>query len=91
MAQFRKEFEDQQVTIIDEMSMLGSDRVYDVCRRLQEIHVSQDLFGGKGTEFVGDVMQLPPVKAKPVFSKPKWMKEQQSHSLPSNELICKRD
>ena len=67
---FRKEFEDLQIFIIDEMSMLGSDRLYDVNRRSREIFISNDSFGGKGALFVGDPLQLPPVKARPVYSKP---------------------
>ena len=32
--------------ILDEMSMLGAGRLYDVQHRLQDIMISRDLFGG---------------------------------------------
>ena len=67
-------FEDLQLIIIDECSMVSADALYDVHRRLQEIFVSKDLFGGKSILLVGDLLQLPPVKGRPIFAKPKCEK-----------------
>lgn len=67
----RKQLEDVELIIIDEISMVSSNKLYDVHRRLQEIFVSKELFGGKAMMLVGDIMQLPPVKGKAVFSQPK--------------------
>ena len=46
----------------------------DVHKRLQQILVSRDLFGGRAVLLVGDLLQLPPVKAPAVFSKPRNFK-----------------
>ena len=67
-------FEELQLIIIDECSMVSADALYDVHRRLQEIFVSKDFFGGKSILLVGDLMQLPPVKGRPIFAKPKCEK-----------------
>ena len=50
--------------------MIPADRLYDVNRRLQEIMVSHDPFGGRAVMLVGDLMQLPPVRAQQIFLKP---------------------
>ena len=66
-------FKDLQLIIIDEMSMVSANDIYDVHRRMQEIfpEVEEDaLFGGKAIMFLGDLMQLKPVKGHPIFSKP---------------------
>ena len=42
----RSEYQDLHVMILDEMSMLGAGRLYDVQHRLQDIMISRDLFGG---------------------------------------------
>ena len=67
---YRKKFEELEMVIIDEFSMLSSDRLYDIHRRLQEILISTDLFGGKAMLIVGDIMQLAPVKGRPIYSCP---------------------
>ena len=53
------------------MSMISSDMLYMIHRRLCEIFISEDLFGGKAILFVGDLMQLRPVKGKFIFTPPK--------------------
>ena len=68
--QFRVLFEDLQLIIIDEFSMVSADALYDIHRRLQEIFISEDLFGGCAVMLVGDLLQLPPVKGKPIFGRP---------------------
>ena len=50
--------------------MIGADRFHQIHKRLQEIIISQDAFAGKAILFVGDILQLPPVQARPIFSKP---------------------
>ena len=66
----RKTLEDLEVIIIDEMSMVSADKFYEVHRRLQEIFISNDLFGGKAIMLVGDLLQLPPVKGTAIYSEP---------------------
>ena len=55
---FRRAFSDLQVIIVDEISMVGADKIYDMSRRVCEIVISEDLYGNKGTCFVGDPMQV---------------------------------
>ena len=67
---YRKIFEELEVIIIDEFSMISADMLYDINRRLQEIFISKDLFGGRSLVLIGDILQLPPVLARPIFSRP---------------------
>ena len=72
MDKIKNELEEVQVTIVDEMSMVSADHLYHLDKRLKIIFESQnDDFGGRATLLVGDLLQLPPVKAKPIFSRPK--------------------
>ena len=61
-----------QLVIIDEMSMVGADRLYQVNKRLKEIKSNnkQD-FGGVAGLLLGDLMQLQPVKARWIYKEPK--------------------
>ena len=67
----RLELEDLQLIIVDEMSMVSADMLYMIHKRLCEIFVSDDYFGGRAIMFVGDLMQLRPVKGAFIFEKPK--------------------
>ena len=60
-----------ETVIVDEMSMVSVDFLYNLHKRLMEIFDSKDDFGGRGLMLVGDLLQLPPVKATPIFKKPK--------------------
>ena len=67
---FRKYFEDLHVCVIDEISMVGADKIYDISKRFQELFINQFLYGGLCVYFFGDPMQLEAVKAKKSFSEP---------------------
>ena len=67
----KKILEDVEVVIVDEMSMISSDYFYHLHKRLTELFDSKDDFGGRALLMVGDVLQLPPVNGRPIFSKPK--------------------
>ena len=56
--------------IIDEVSMVGSNMLLEIHKRLQQIKgVSDDkVFGGVSVLAVGDLYQLPPVGQAPLFS-----------------------
>ena len=69
----RTDYSDLQVMILDEMSMLGAGRLYDIHHRLQDIFISKDLFGGIGSLLVGDILQLPPVLSQEVYKCPKTL------------------
>ena len=56
---------------MDEVSLLGVDMFYRIHRRLVEIFQCEELFANKSILLVGDLLQLPPVKASYVFSTPK--------------------
>ena len=58
------------IVIIDEVSMVGSNMLLEIHRRLQQIKgVSDDkVFGGVSILAVGDLYQLPPVGQAPLFS-----------------------
>ena len=58
------------LTICDEMSMISPDFLYGIHKRLVEIRICDDSFGGIGMNLFGDIMQLPPVKASPIYCKP---------------------
>ena len=45
MAQLRSLYYDVHIMILDEMSMLGAGRLYDIHHRWQDIKISKDLFG----------------------------------------------
>ena len=66
----KKELEEVEVVIVDEMSMVSSDHFYHFHKRLCQIFDSKDDFGGRALLMVGDIMQLPPVQGKPIYSKP---------------------
>ena len=69
--QLRSSLEDLQVIVFDEISMMSTDMLYMIHKRLCEIFVSDDPFAGKAILLVGDLLQLRPVKARYIFEKPK--------------------
>ena len=85
LEELRKTFQELEVVVMDEFSMIGSDRLYDVDRRMEEIFITKDILGGKAVMLVGDIMQLPPVKARPIYSKP--MSKKNRSKFESSENI----
>ena len=81
----RKAYENLQVCIIDEISMVGADRLYDVSRRLCEILINNDAFGGILCMCFGDICQLPPPNARKVFVQPRTKQNQALYN--SNESL----
>ena len=74
LEEMRTNFEELEIIIMDEFSMISSDHLYNVHRRMEEIMMSKDAFGGRSILLFGDIMQLPPVRAIPIYSKPKSQK-----------------
>ena len=68
--ELRKNLSCLKLLIIDEMSLLGSDMLYRIHVRLCEIFQTEALFGNISVILVGDLMQLPPVKATYIFQEP---------------------
>ena len=59
-----------RIVIIDEMSMVKADMLYQLDLRLQEVMQSDEVFGGVSVLLSGDLMQLKPVQAKWIFEEP---------------------
>ena len=53
--------------IVDEVWMVSSLTLAYIHLRLEELFGTDNWFGGKNILFVGDILQLPPVNANPVF------------------------
>lgn len=79
--EMRKSLEKLQIVIIDEMSMMKSDLLYQLNLRLQEIKQNQDYFGGIAVLLFGDLLQLRPVQANFIFEVPKCKQFQLSHEI----------
>ena len=77
MAFFRSQFEELKLIIIDEMSMVSSDDLYKIHHRMTDIFNNNLPFGGLGMMFVGDMLQLKPVRGRFIFEEPK----DQAHAL----------
>ncbi len=71
------------IVIIDEMSMVKADLIYQLNARLREIKQSEDYFGGVSVLLFGDLMQLTPVQANWIFEEPKNDKFRRMHAYQS--------
>ena len=69
-AELRNKYSEVELVIIDEISMVSSKLFNQIHKSLNEIFSpGQDVpFGGKSLLVRGDLCQLPPVRAKPVFT-----------------------
>ena len=81
MASLRQLLENVELIVIDEMSMFSSDGLYKLHKRLCEIYISQDYFGGKALLLVGDLMQLRPPTEFYIFQAPGSAKFKALHSV----------
>jgi hypothetical protein len=72
LAELRENLSELQLIIIDEMSLVSSDMLYKINAKLKEIfHLRKNIpFAGIGMILVGDLLQIPPVKAGYIFDKP---------------------
>ena len=70
LAQFRDNLSELDLIILDEVSLIGADMLYRIHMRLREIFQCDDLFANKSILLVGDLLQLPPVKATYIFNRP---------------------
>ena len=72
--EYRDAFQDLELIIIDELSMVSADMLHRLELRLCEIFMSEDNFGGKMVLFFGDPLQLKPVKARYIHAEPSCQK-----------------
>lgn len=56
-----------EIVIIDEISMVSNHQLALIDQRMQDIFRTTQMFGGKTMIFVGDLLQLPPVRAQPIY------------------------
>ena len=61
---------DLRLLIVDEMSMVRSDLLYQIHERLQQIRQNNMLFGNVAILLLGDLLQLKPVQGKFIFERP---------------------
>ena len=70
----RRNFKNVDLTIIDEVSMVGNVTLYYLHRRLREFFgddtegAEEIWFGGMSLLFLGDLLQLAPVAQDPIFA-----------------------
>ena len=69
-AEKRLLFRNLKCVIIDEISMVSADMLYNLDLRLREITMVDAVFGGLSVLVFGDLYQLQPVKARYVFEAP---------------------
>ena len=68
----RAHFKNLRFLIIDEISMVKADQLYQLDLRLREVTMRPNkLFGGVAVFFFGDVMQLEPVMGKVIWGQPR--------------------
>ena len=58
LAEYRSSLQNLRLIIVDEMSMVDSDKLYKIHKRLCEIFQSDDLFANIGIIWVGDLLQV---------------------------------
>lgn len=63
-----------RLVVIDEMSMIKADQLYQLNLRMQEIMGNTSYFGGVSVLLFGDLLQLRPVSAKYIFEEPSYEK-----------------
>ena len=73
LAKLRDHLSDLKMIIIDEFSLVSSDMLLQIHQRMVQIFQTDEseLFAGKSMILVGDLLQLPPVNATPIYNPPK--------------------
>ena len=66
----RRQFEDLMCVIIDEMSLVGCENLYNIHRRLAEVMRNDEIFADKAVLLSGDLLQIPPTKQRPIYTEP---------------------
>ena len=70
-AEKRNLFRNLKCIIVDEISMVSADLLYNLDLRLREITMVDEIMGGISVFVFGDLFQLQPPKARYVFEEPK--------------------
>ena len=77
----RNSLQNLTLLIVDEMSMVKSDLLYQLHNRLWENTQNSDFFGGISVVLCGDLMQLRPIQANWIFDDPRGADFKQSHDI----------
>ena len=77
----RENLSNLTILIVDEMSMVKADLLYQIYLRLQEIKQTKQDFGGVAVILCGDLMQLKPVQGNWIFESPKNPQFQLAHII----------
>ena len=87
LAELRENLSQLKLIIIDEMSLVGADILYKIDAKLREIfNLRKDIpFAGIGIMLVGDLLQIPPVNSKYIFSRPANDKNIITHDITQHE------
>ena len=70
----RSSLEELKLLIVDEMSMVRADLLYQLHERLQQIKQCSQVFGGVSVLLCGDLLQLKPVRGRFIFETPRCSK-----------------
>ena len=81
----KKQLEDIEVVIIDEMSMIAADFLFNINQRMKDLFDSKDEFGGRALVLAGDLLQLPPVNGTAIFKAPRSKKNKEYYNIESTE------
>ena len=78
-------FKNLKFLIVDEISMVRSDQLYQIDLRLRELTMQPNkLFGGVAVFVFGDIMQLRPVQGRYIWAKPQNPDFHQAFSVKSH-------
>ena len=81
----RAHFKNLRFLIIDEISMVKADQLYQLDLRLREVTMRPNkLFGGVAVFFFGDIMQLEPVMGKVIWGQPRSAEYHQAFAVHSH-------
>ena len=81
----KKQLEDVEVVIVDEMSMISSDFLLNINQRMKDLFDSTEDFGGRALVLAGDLLQLPPVSGTAIFKEPKNKKNKDYFNIQPTE------
>jgi len=79
----RELYNNLKILIIDEISMVKADMLYQINLRLMELKQNDMIFGGVAVILFGDLLQLRPIQGRYIFEAPKCSEYQVHHDFDS--------
>merc|ERR1711884_239122 len=76
----RTQLSELKIVVLDEMSMVKSDQLYQLHLRLSEITQNEDFFGGIAIVLAGDLLQLKPI-GRWIFDEPSEQQYKDFHAI----------